>query len=513
MDWTAGYASDVEYTAGFYREQGPAYLNFACVLNGYEPVALNRPFTCFELGFGRGLTANVLAASNPQGQFYAADFNPAHVAGARQVATNAQLSNLVLLENSFAELAAGQVSDLPQFDFITLHGIYTWVTVENRAHIVNFIARYLKPGGIVYLSYNAMPGWSAAVPLQRLLVEHGELFPNRSDVQLRQAAAFVEKMEAAQAGYLTASPSLKQRLEMLKTGNTHYLVHEYMHRHWEPLYHIDVARDLSAAKLDYVGSADLAFAYPSLYLNAERQALLNEIPDAPLRETFKDYLLNTAFRKDVFVRGARKMSTARQTECLQQFGLALVVPRGDATLKLKLPFGEVGGKDEVYGPVLDALAKMPHSLSELAALPALKGQSLSTLGQVATLLTASNQTAIYFSGAKVIVDGAHKMNRSLAGQTRYGDEFHVLASPLLGSGVSANFIERLVYLVVVQQPKEQDVSVITRQVWQFMASQGRRMLKEGKAIESEKDNITELSGQIKAILEARLPVWRQLKLL
>jgi hypothetical protein len=30
MDWTAGYASDIEYTAGFYREQSPAYLNFAC---------------------------------------------------------------------------------------------------------------------------------------------------------------------------------------------------------------------------------------------------------------------------------------------------------------------------------------------------------------------------------------------------------------------------------------------------------------------------------------------------
>lgn len=40
---------------------------------------------------------------------------------------------------------------LPQFDFITLHGIYTWVSRENRQHIVDFIARYLKPGGIVSL--------------------------------------------------------------------------------------------------------------------------------------------------------------------------------------------------------------------------------------------------------------------------------------------------------------------------------------------------------------------------
>lgn len=53
MDWTEGYASDVEYTAGFYREQAPAFLNFTCLLNGVEPVDLSRPFTYFELGFGR----------------------------------------------------------------------------------------------------------------------------------------------------------------------------------------------------------------------------------------------------------------------------------------------------------------------------------------------------------------------------------------------------------------------------------------------------------------------------
>jgi len=241
MDWTAGYASDIEYTAGFYKEQGPAYLNFVCILNGIEPVPLDKPFTYFELGFGRGLTVSLLAAANPHGQFYAADFNPGQVAGARDLAARAELHNLTLYEASFEELAAGKEA-LPQFDFITLHGIYTWVTGENQQHIVDFIARYLKPGGIVYLSYNAMPGWAAALPLQRLLVEFGEAFPNRSDIELKGAANLVERMQAAGASYLAAHPGLKQRLDMLKTSNPNYLVHEYMHKHWEPLYHADVAR-------------------------------------------------------------------------------------------------------------------------------------------------------------------------------------------------------------------------------------------------------------------------------
>jgi SAM-dependent methyltransferase len=514
MDWTAGYASDVEYTAGFYREQSPGFLNFVCVLHGMEPVPLNKSFTYFELGFGRGLTANLLAAANPQGTFYAADFNPGHVAGARQLAAAAQLDNLTLLENSFEELAQGQVKNLPQFDFITLHGIYTWVTQENRQHIVDFIARYLKPGGIVYLSYNAMPGWAVSLPLQRLLVEHADLFPQRSDVQVKKAAEFVEQLHQGQAGYFTLNPALKARLDMLKTGNPNYLVHEYMHKHWEPMYHVDVARDLAAAKLDFVGSADLPLAYPALYMSAEKQEILNTIPDGGLRETVKDYFLNTGFRKDVFVRGARKMSPARQAEWLGQVGLTLLMPRDQVTLAVKLVFGEVTGRADIYVPVLDALAKHQHTLAELSVLPALAGQTLSNLAQIAAILTASGQTALYFSGAAKEPTGpAHKMNRALADCARYGDDYQALASPLLGNGISANFIERLIYLCIAQNPRKIDIAAIARQIWPVIANQGRRMTKEGKALETEEENLAELTEQIKTITAVKLPIWQQLKMI
>jgi predicted O-methyltransferase YrrM len=216
MDWTEGYVSDVEYPVQFCNEQSPAHLSFACLLNGWEPVDISKPFTYFELGFGRGVTATVLAAANPQGAFYATDFNPAHVTGAQELAASGQLSNLTLLESSFAELAAGKVDGLPQFDFITMHGVWTWVNAENRAHIVEFIRRYLKPGGIVYLDYNALPGRSSELPLQRMLLEYAGLSSNRSDVRIHEAAAFAERMSAAQADYFTQTPNLVPRLEELR---------------------------------------------------------------------------------------------------------------------------------------------------------------------------------------------------------------------------------------------------------------------------------------------------------
>ena len=69
MDWTAGYTADIEYIAAFYREQSPTHLNFVCLANGFEPVSIDRPYTYCELGSGRGLTIDVLAAANPGGHF------------------------------------------------------------------------------------------------------------------------------------------------------------------------------------------------------------------------------------------------------------------------------------------------------------------------------------------------------------------------------------------------------------------------------------------------------------
>lgn len=514
MDWTAGYASDIEYTAGFYREQSPSFLNFVCVLNGVEPIPLDKPFTYFELGFGRGLTVNMLAAANPQGRFYAADFNPAHVAGARELAASARLDNLTLYEDSFEELAAGKESELPQFDFITLHGIYTWVTAENQRHIVEFITRYLKPGGVVFLSYNAMPGWAPALPLQRLLVEYGDAFPNRSDVQVKGAVDLVQRMQAANASFFVANPGLSGRLDMLKSGNVNYLVHEYMHKHWEPRYHADVARDLGAAKLEFAGSADLARAYPQLYLTPEKIAIADTMNSSAMRETMRDYFLNTAFRKDVFVRGLRRMSPARQADWMAQAGIALITPRDKATIKMSLSIGDVGGKDEIYSPLFDALAQKPHTLAELQAVPGLQACALGDLAQAAALLVASGQAELYFaSSTRQPSESAHNMNRAVAGLARYSDEYQALCSPLLGNGMIAGYIERMVYQVLPPGAERVDPAEVVALVWKIISAQGRRLVKSGVTLETEADNLAELGSQVNAVLEFKLPLWRKLKMI
>lgn len=512
MDWTAGYASDVEYTAGFYDEQSPSHLNLVCVLNGYRPVSISESFTYFELGFGRGLTVNVLAAANPQGRFYAADFNPAHVVAASELAAEAGLPNLTVLEKSFAELATDEDANLPQFDFITLHGIYTWVTEENQKHIVNFIARYLKPGGIVYLGYNSMPGWSAVLPLQKLLVEYASAFPNQSNVQVDGAAAMVEAMEKAGARYLIANPTIRGRVDELKKGNRNYLVHEYMHKHWSPRYHADVARDLAVAKMDFVGAADLPLAYENLYLNNEQLNSINSMPDKVMRETMKDYFLNTSFRKDVFVKGARKLNPIKQNEYLAMVGAVLLKQKNAIELNFNLSIGEVKGRPELFNPVLDALEKKPQTIDELIATLGLQQTEVGNLAQIFVLLSASGAVRLYWACQQQSVSNAHAMNRAIAASSRYGDEYQVFASPVCGSGLTVNFVERLVYLLGLEPSIEFKPESLAPKVWELIKMQERRMVKDGETLESDMDNLKEVLRQINELFDNRLTVWDQLRI-
>lgn len=511
MSWNDGYVSDIDYPIEFFSEQSPAYLNFACVLNGFEPIPLDRPFTYCELGFGRGLTVNLLAASNPQGRFYATDFMPSHVAGARQMAEAAQLDNLTLLENSFAELADGKVADLPQFDFVTMHGVYTWVNAENRQHIVRFLSRYLKPGGIVYISYNALPGWNAALPMQRLMLEYAARCPSRSDVQFEQARQAIRQMVDAQKGYFHANPGLKYGLESLEKNDVNYLVHEYLNQGWQPLYHADVVRDVAAAKLDYACSAQLLIDFPAAYLNAAQLDLLNAAPDTTLRETLKDYLMNMQFRTDVFVRGARRMKPGRHAEWLSRTGLALTVPRGSEAKELKHLLRAVAGGEDLYQPVFDALAQGPRTLPELAALPTLQGSSLQRLAQIAAILTGSKQAAPFFTcSAEMDAGPAHRINRVLARHSCHDNNCHALASPLLGSAVPAGLVQRLVYLSLCEGREETDTDAILTQTQQRMAALGERVTAKDQPPEAD---LAELACTVPAILERRLPVWRELKML
>src|SRR5690606_4507587 len=131
-------------------------------------------------------SVNIHAAANP-GRYIATDFNPGHAAHANGLAAVAE-SQAQLLDDSFEQMLARK--DLPQFDSISLHGIWTWVSRDNHKIITEFARRHLKPGGIFYISYNCFPGWSPAYPLRQLFALHDRYASTPHSAEARVSAAF-----------------------------------------------------------------------------------------------------------------------------------------------------------------------------------------------------------------------------------------------------------------------------------------------------------------------------------
>src|SRR3972149_3257126 len=94
----------------------------------------------------------------------------------------------------------------------------------------------------------------------------------------------------------------------------------------------------------------------ALTLSPEQQALLREIPDAMFRETVRDFCVNQQFRRDYWVKGARKLDPLAQAEALRAQRVMLVQPRSAVSLKATGALGEATMPEGGCGPALAAAA-------------------------------------------------------------------------------------------------------------------------------------------------------------
>lgn len=509
--WTSGYVADIGYTHGFYRELTPTLLSFVALTRGQHGPDTSGPLAYCELGCGQGFSMNLLAAANPHIRFYATDFNPSQIAGARRLASEAGLSNVSFFDTSFADFA--NEPELPrEFDVISLHGIYSWISEENRRAIVDFIARKLKVGGLVYISYNCLPGWSAAAPMRQLMYLHAKSRGGPTAPRLEGALSFVEQIQNSNAAFFRGAPGMKERFERVKGQNRNYLAHEYFNDDWNLFYHSDVARELGAAKLSYLGSAAVLEQVDAINLTAEQQQLMTSIEDLTLRETVRDFMINQQFRRDVFVKGAVPHSnqTAQESWLSQRFVLS--VRREDIELKVRGALGEATMQEDTYLPLLKGLAEGPRSLRELFATPEIAGLGWAKIQQAFAILVGMGhlQPSLPAKDENRRAKVTKAFNQAVLARARDSGDLQFLASPVSGGGHTVGRFQQLFLMSLAEGGKtSQDWANFT---WRLIAAQGQKLLKEGKVLETEEENLAELKAQAAEFGEKHLPVLRSLQI-
>ncbi len=501
-NWSHGYVADLTYSHGYYHELAPPFIRFFLLMNGLANGQSPGRYDYCELGFGQGVSCNLNAAANPRGRFHGTDFQPEHALFARAVAAQAGLQ-AQWLADGFAEMLD---RDLPQFDFITLHGVWSWIDEPARAHVVEFIRRKLKLGGVVYMSYNVMPGWSAEKPLRDLLYLHSEAAGGSAqgtDRRIRGAVEFAQRLRDGKAAFFEQTPRAGQMMDDLQRDDVHVVAHEYFNRSWHLTYFADLLRDLDPAGLSFACSLHRSDLVGEVFHRTRGLGLADY--DAGLRQTAHDFVLNRRFRRDVFVRGADRLPAARRDALLCEVALVPLRSPGGISPAQQTPYGSVTLDATItrrIARVMDG-ASEPMRIGDLIEQADLANSPRERVFETLAALVGQSLLSPVFTEDTAVASGARAtaINGVVAERARADNTLRYVASPLTGQALEATRPDRL--LLGAWATGARSLAELTEAAWPAQAA-------ATGASSADRAARTEFEALAQQFLDTTVPIWQRL---
>lgn len=202
-----------------------------------------------EIGCGNGANVLPVAFDYPESRFVGVDRARVPIDAARTFACDLGLSNI--------ELHALDLLDWQpdgEFDYIIAHGVYSWVPPDVRDKILQICAATLRPQGLAYISYNALPGSH----FRRLVWDFFRF-------HLRREADPSARMEGArEAARVMAdgqdseplATAVRKEMETLLERDPAALYHDDLADPNDPFYLVDFVRQAGDHGLQYLGDAE-----------------------------------------------------------------------------------------------------------------------------------------------------------------------------------------------------------------------------------------------------------------
>lgn len=488
-DWSHGYVADSPYTFAYQAAQAPGNLAQICAMMGVEWQPTAR-LTMADIGCGRGYTVNALAAANPGWTMLGLDYNPAHIAEAAALAESAELPNATFIEADLAGMTDAEIDQLPELDVASLHGVWTWVADPVRAGIVRLLSRRLKPGGLVYIGYNVMPGFGQDMALQRLLRHLAAQHRGSSPFRAGATIDAIRTLHESRPANLIATAMLKRLVDAENPLDPSYLAHEFLTEHWRPVFFEDLLADLAPAKLDYVGSVSLQENSPDYLFDEAQRAAYDAMPAGAPQEFIKDLCLGRPFRRDVFVRGLRRTDPERAMDRLVVAGCKLL---GEESPRLGVQVGQAEIPAELWGPIAAALNDAPQSLGRLRHLTPGRHPNAAEL---LTVLAGTGCVLPALREAAGPTPATQRFNAAVAetyaAEGKRGGQY-AMASPVAAAGLPCTWLELALSVQPESVQPEPELARIIGRILPDLTEEGF-----GQAHDT-----------VGTMLRERLPVWRR----
>lgn len=500
-----GYVTDVAYIPGFYPNMSPVAMRYVAALNRITPPKVAEGFRYLELGCGLGRSLTTLAAANPQGNFVGVDVNPEHTAAIEKDIAAAGLKNARVLTADFGHLP----KNLGEYEFIALHGVFSWVGPEVREQILAIAKAHLAPGGLLLVSYNAMPGWAHLQPIRGMLRQYAELRQGDTAQKVRDAVAYLVYMREKNAKYFADNPRAAASIDGLLQQDVRYLAHEYLNEHWTSFYFAEVSGMFGRAGLSFVGSLPVYTNFWDLCVRPEFQELFRTTNNRLVTEAHKDFCANTAFRWDIYAKAPQAMPEVAD-RLRDADDLSFHLSRPGITLPYQANLGVV--TSTVQGPLYQSLVELLGGrslrLSEIIAAPDLKGTPPADLIRAVDAGVAMGLFDVTAGPLPAAADGlsgtvkvAHPFNAALLAAESLGGRAIALASERTGTGHTLGDFDAAILHELAERGREG----LAGRVENRLTGSGRTLQRNGEAVDDATTRAQLVEDACNAFLTTSLP--------
>lgn len=297
---------EVNYSSSAFPKTAIASLAARARLWGLEPVPLTQA-RVLELGCSFGGNIISQALYHPNTSFLGIDLSSKQVEEGMTLIKQMGLSNVRLEEKNILDID----ESFGTFDYIIVHGIWSWVPDEVKNKILSICNVNLSDRGVAYVSYNTYPGWKRLEQFRDIMLYATDKKPDMSladrTIYGKQVLDLLGKTMGLDAGVRTNQAYKIDNIQTILKANNYYVSHEYFEIFNDPVYFHEFVRRAQEQGCAYIGDSTMALSYSS-WLPNQIHANITHLADGDYiaKEQYIDYVYDTQFRCSLLTKGSNE---------------------------------------------------------------------------------------------------------------------------------------------------------------------------------------------------------------
>jgi len=284
---------EIPYDALPHRATHPARLASVATIAGHLAPRVD---CCrvLEVGCSDGSNLIPMAVSLPRARFVGCDLSARAIVEGRRTIDALGLTNITLVEADLAALTA----EHEKFDFIVAHGVYSWVPAPVRDALFALAGERLAHDGILYVSFNVLPGCRVRQAAWDILHHHVDHIDGAS-ARLDAARQLARLLAEGGAAALESDQAVRAELGAIAQRSDSEICHDDLAVPNEPVLFHSFAEHAGRHGLRYLAEAEFHTSDVTA-VSGEAQAFLSTL-DPVAREQYFDFVRLRRFRQSLLV--------------------------------------------------------------------------------------------------------------------------------------------------------------------------------------------------------------------